>query len=505
MMSATRAAFWYCSLTLLLWALIPSFLFPNPPLDVVEGFAWGREMALGYTKHPPMQAWLLELSYHLTFGHTFGAYWLSSLSIAIAYVCIWQLSRRLGLAEWKAFWAIVMTSVTFYFTLPLPEFNPNILQIPVWAAMILLFHRALDKGQLLDWILLGAVAAFGLYTKYFVALLIGTIGLYALVFADARRCLSTPGPWVASLVGCLLFIPHLLWLVDTGFVTLEYAASRSRGPQGLIDHLLNPLDFLLAQIATHAGLFIIAGLLLGFSGLKALAIRRPKTAADITIEANDRFLLWFAFLPLGVILLMSAITGNEFKSMWGTPLFVLSGILAVRFLLPTNTFAPERRALIGAVVIQAIFLGVIVGQAILEPLWKAKQSRIHYPGQESAELLTTIWREEMKTPLRFVAGDMWTAAHVTLFSEDRPTMYLDHDATASPWVDQAELKENGVMLVWSGDSDKPPSPMSGIYPQSRRQGSLVLPFALASRMPPAIVNWAIITPHEVAVSTSHQP
>ncbi|WP_150524074.1 glycosyltransferase family 39 protein [Roseibium sediminis] len=505
MMSASRAAFWYCSLTLLLWALIPSLLFPNPPLDVVEGFAWGREMALGYTKHPPMQAWLLELSYHLTGGHAFGAYWLSSLSVAVGYLCIWQLAHRLGLDDWKAFWALVMTSVTFYFTLPLPEFNPNILQIPVWAAMILLFHRALEKGRLLDWILLGAVAAFGLYTKYFVALLIGAIGLYALVFSDARRSLATPGPWIAGLVCGVLFLPHVLWLVDTNFVTLEYAGSRSRGPEGLMDHLWNPVNFFLAQIANHAGLFIIAALLLGLSGVRGLLA--GKAAADGTSSPcpDDRFLLWFAFLPLAVILLMSAVTGNEFKHMWGTPLFVLSGILAVRFLLPSGKVTLERPALIGAVLIQTIFLGVIVGQALLEPLWKTKQSRIHYPGQESAELLTTIWREEMKTPLRFVAGDMWTAAHVTLFSEDRPTMYLDHDAAASPWVDQADLRENGVLLVWRGESDTPPAPMSNLYPKAKRQGSLVLPYTLAAKMPPAIVNWTIIRPYEVVVSTPRQP
>ena len=44
-MSAERSALAYCLTLCLLWALIPSLFFPNPPLDVVEGFAWGRELA----------------------------------------------------------------------------------------------------------------------------------------------------------------------------------------------------------------------------------------------------------------------------------------------------------------------------------------------------------------------------------------------------------------------------------------------------------------------------
>ncbi|MEP3303821.1 MAG: glycosyltransferase family 39 protein, partial [Roseibium sp.] len=107
-MTASRAAFVYVASLSLLWALIPTLFFPNPPLDVVEGFAWGRELALGYTKHPPMQAWLLELTYRITGGGTFGGYWLSQISIALGYWCIWHLARRLGLTNWQAFWSIVL-------------------------------------------------------------------------------------------------------------------------------------------------------------------------------------------------------------------------------------------------------------------------------------------------------------------------------------------------------------------------------------------------------------
>ena len=495
-MSAERSALVYSLTLCLLWALIPSLFFPNPPLDVVEGFAWGREMALGYTKHPPMQAWLLELSFRLIGGKAYGAYWLSQISIGLGYLAIWHLARRLGLTSRHAFWALVLTSVTFYFTLPAPEFNPNILQIPVWAGMFLFFHRALEKGRLTDWIILGLLAAFGLYTKYFVALLIGAIGLYALVFPSARRHVLTPGPWLAAFVCALAFAPHLAWLIKTDFITFKYAASRSHEAKGWTDHLYNPVNFLGAQIANHAGLFLVT--LAGFSltGLKKIRLKVP--TMDLANRSDATFLLWFAFLPLGVVLLASAVTGNEFKQMWGTPMFVLSGILAVCvFRVPVEWRFPKR-ALVAAVLIQGIFLSVITGQALLEPLWKKKLSRIHYPGRETALFLSEEWRKQTGTPLTYVAGDMWPAAHLTLFAPNRPSMFLDHDPALSPWIDMADVRKKGVLLVWIGDGVEVPQMFKHLYPTVTRQGFKNFHTPASGTMRPVTLNWIIVPPGEVA-------
>ncbi|MCX2725199.1 glycosyltransferase family 39 protein [Roseibium salinum] len=496
-MTASRAALWYGGLVCLLFALIPTLTFPNPPLDVVEGFAWGRELQLGYTKHPPMQAWLLELSYHLTGGHYFGGYWLSALCAALGYLMIWTLSKRLGLSGWQAFWAIALTSVTFYFTLPLPEFNPNILQIPVWAGMILLFHRALEKGHWLDWVALGALAAFGLYTKYFVLLLIGAIGLYTLVFGDARRHLASAGPWLAALVCAALLVPHILWLLDTDLLTFRYAASRSNPPESFLDHILNPLSFLAAQIGNHAGPFLVVLAGLGWTGVKTFRTTRRQSVQSLAAH-GDRFLLWFAFVPLVVVLVSSAVSGNEFEHMWGTPMFVLSGIAAVRFLALPGSLPFPRRALAAAIAIQAIFLGVIFGQAVLEPYWKQKQTRMHYPGKAVAAELAAIWKSETGSDLAYVAGDMWSAAHITLYAPGRPSMFYLHDRDVSPWIDVADVQARGLMVVWRGDRQQPPSEFLRLYPGAVRDGHKVFAYQTPGEIPDVTINWLIIPPGDVA-------
>ncbi len=444
-----------------------------------------------------MQAWLLEATYRATGGHYFGGYWLSALSTAVGYLFIWKISRRLGLTGWQAFWAIVLTSVTFYFTLPMPEFNPNILQIPVWSGMILLFLRAQDDGRLLDWLLLGALAAFGLYTKYFVFLLIGTIGLYTLVFADARRLIATAGPWLCGLVCFALLGPHLLWLVETDFLTLQYAATRSKPATSLLEHLFNPLNFLVAQIGNHAGVLVVALAGLGWHGMKRYRAER-RTAGFGLPAPGDRFLLWFAFVPLAVVVLASAITGNEFEHMWGTPMFVLSGIVAVRFIGMPELWPYPRRALVSALLIHAIFLTVIFGQGLLEPYWKQKQTRIHYPAEQVARELAAVWKSEMGTDLAYVAGDMWSAANVTLHAPGRPSMFYLHSRRLSPWIDMEDVQRKGLMIVWRGDRDVPLNELLAFYPDAVRQGSRTFRFRSGADIPEVIVNWLIVPPGEVA-------
>lgn len=500
-MSAERAVLFFGFGLCLLWALIPSVLFPNPPLDVVEGFAWGKELAFGYTKHPPLQAWLLELSYRITGGGTLGGYWLSQISIGLGYFCIWHLAKRLGLTPWQAFWSVVLTSVTFYFTLPAPEFNPNIMQIPLWAGMILVVHRALQQGRLLDWLLLGILAAFGLYTKYFVALLIGTIGLYVLVYPEARTHLLTIGPWLTALVCLMLLTPHALWLLETDLLTLQYAASRSKGADSWTDHIFNPVHFLGAQIGNHAGLFIVVFSGFGLTGLKAFRIRLAEANIDRNKPSDkDRFLLWFAFLPLGVVLSASAVTGNEFEHMWGTPLFILSGVVAVRYLRLPTTWVFQRRPLIAALAIQTIFLSIIIGQAVFEPYWKKKQTRMHYPGLAIAHAMSQEWSNATGTPIAYVAGDMWSAANITNNAQERPSMFYHHDPVLSPWIDLEDVQKKGVMLIWRGNSETPPRELLRYYPDVIRQGTRNFSYISSAEIAPVQVNWVIIKPGMVAVN-----
>ena len=50
------------------WTVIPSISNINLPLDTIEALAWGTNLDWGYSKHPPLSAWSVELFYKI-FGN----------------------------------------------------------------------------------------------------------------------------------------------------------------------------------------------------------------------------------------------------------------------------------------------------------------------------------------------------------------------------------------------------------------------------------------------------
>ena len=55
---------------LILWTAIPSLSNTNLPLDTIEALAWGSNIDWGFSKHPPLSAFAVELFFTI-FDHEF--------------------------------------------------------------------------------------------------------------------------------------------------------------------------------------------------------------------------------------------------------------------------------------------------------------------------------------------------------------------------------------------------------------------------------------------------
>ena len=65
---APRAAFAaFLALHVVVWTTLPTLLYANLPLDLIEALTYGREWQLGYDKLPPLPWWLVEIM-HRAFG-----------------------------------------------------------------------------------------------------------------------------------------------------------------------------------------------------------------------------------------------------------------------------------------------------------------------------------------------------------------------------------------------------------------------------------------------------
>src|SRR5438046_2732050 len=77
------------------WTLIPSLVHRALPLDVAEGYMWGREWVLATYNHPALPSWILEISRLATGTVGWPAYLVSQLFIAATFVFVFLLGREM--------------------------------------------------------------------------------------------------------------------------------------------------------------------------------------------------------------------------------------------------------------------------------------------------------------------------------------------------------------------------------------------------------------------------
>src|SRR5579875_1783725 len=89
-----RAFAAFAAVHALVWTALPTLLYPNLPLDLIEALMYGREWQLGYDKLPPLPWWLVEIAYRAV-GHDFAYYLLAQLAVVAALALVFATARRL--------------------------------------------------------------------------------------------------------------------------------------------------------------------------------------------------------------------------------------------------------------------------------------------------------------------------------------------------------------------------------------------------------------------------
>src|SRR6201982_1216773 len=84
----------FLALHVVVWTPLPTLLYPNLPLDLIEALTYGREWQLGYDKLPPLPWWLIEIVYRVI-GIDTGYQPLAQLTVVGAFAAIYLTARPL--------------------------------------------------------------------------------------------------------------------------------------------------------------------------------------------------------------------------------------------------------------------------------------------------------------------------------------------------------------------------------------------------------------------------
>ncbi len=479
----------FLALHVVVWTALPTLLYPNLPLDLIEALTYGREWQLGYDKLPPLPWWLVELVYR-TVGVDAAYYALAQIAVVAAFAAVWLTARPLVGAV-GALVAVLFLDGLHYFHFTAAKFNHDVIELPLWALAGYAFHAALRRGRMIHWLLLGVALGVSLWAKYFVVVLAAPLALFLLLDRDARRALATPGPWIALVVALVIMAPHLVWLVRTDFLPFAYASARSAPSRGLLDHVLHPLLFVLGQVA-----FLLPALLIA-----AAVVWPPPTAQDeapppvaAKADAFDRRIVTLlAFGPAAATVAMSALSGRGAIAMWGYPLWLFLGLWIV--LYAGTALEPARLRRIAAVwaSVFALFAIVFAASYSVLPAIDHRYRAVFYPGDRLADELARRFRAATGAPLVYVIGTMWDGGNVAHYAREQPRVLIDGDWRRAPWIDLGDLRSKGAVVVWTGsDPTVMPVALRGVAGDAQIQPPFTLPFRRSDHV--LTVGWAILRP-----------
>ncbi len=392
---------------LIIWTVAPSISNINLPLDTIEALAWGSDLSWGYSKHPPVSAFLVELVYNFFGNQDWAYYLLSQICLIVAFIYVWKFSNLIFKNKLHSLCSVFILEGIFFYNFTSPEFNVNVCQLPFWALVVFYSWKSLNYGKTSDLILLGIFMSLGFLTKYLFLYLILTIKVIFILNILKKKSFNMKF-FIPGIVFLLILTPHIFWLFQNDFKTIVYALNRTGIEESnFFNHFYNPLLFLMKQFG-----ILIPVLIMLFSFIKF------KDFDFKNLKKVKYFLLLVNIIPILLIFLTSTISGAKIRTMWMTPFYLFLGVLVIQIFkehLKQNNIKK--------------FMTVFLIIFILSPIsylyisLSNDYKRTDYPGKEISNLVQKRWDKNFTNRISIVIGDEWYAGNLSYHLSSRPIWY----------------------------------------------------------------------------------
>jgi hypothetical protein len=286
-----RTLFWCL---LIAFTIVRLFLVNKFGLGVDEShyLLYSRKLAWGYFDHPPMVAFLAALTTLLgdsVFFVRLGPIICTAVSLILLRYLALALYRDERLAFWSAFLLHLMPYQQVLMVGLLPDATLNLF----WCGTLLAVWQAMKTGRWSLWILTGLLFGGALLSKYHAVLLALCLLGYLITSSEHRYWLAKIQPWVAVMIGLVVFTPNIIWNAQHDWISYSYQLGQGSGDG------LSLGDFFVAvggQFAAWSPL--IFGLLIA----AGIVIARQKK-----LSSNDRFVIWTG-IPIFVFFCLAGLT-----------------------------------------------------------------------------------------------------------------------------------------------------------------------------------------------------
>lgn len=404
--------------------------------DTAEAYVWGREFQLGYYKHPPFWAWIAGAWFTVVPAQTWAFCLLSTINAGVGLWGSWTLIGDFETGRMRAA-ATFLLLLTPFFTFLAFNFNANSIFLSLWPWTLHFFVRSIEHRRAGDAVAFGIFMAAAVLSKYFAAILAATCFIAAVTSPGARRYFLSSSPYLSALVAVVLLLPHIGWLVQTGFMPFQYFRHETGRSFGSIaSHAAESFG---AMILLHAA---VIGVIASCSAKPLRAWGR--TALNLWRAPDTRMLAILAVTPTILTVGVALVFRNKISDS------MLIGTVSLVPLLLIKVAEADGR-LIGRSVTAACVISV--GALVMSPLIAlglmrfSNEPAITEPRVEAALAATRIWRSATQAPLTYVSGSHHYANAISFYSPDHPHVFIDLSYREAPWVTPAQLAHDGLLII----------------------------------------------------------
>lgn len=402
--------------------------------------AWGQVFQWGYSKHPPLGAWIAGAWFAIMPNANWSFDLLATLVAAFGLVGVWK-TAGLYLDEGGQRLSLLPLLLTPAFTTWAFKYNANSILLAVWPWAIYAFLRMIETRTLASAAMAGLFAGLSLLGKYYSAVLCATLLMVLLVHPARNRVLRSPAPYVAVAVGLLVLAPHIWWVLDTNASSVMYALEKTQR------------DVSAARLTTLRSVGTGLLTLVPPAVLLAVAFRDDARglAARLRAGLQDPARRWVFVLAWGP-LLFTIIAHFVVNVRIGGD-FLLPAFITIPFAFLVQVGRPIEARVVRRVT--GGTLGILAIVALMSPVigaltfYNARHPMLE-PRAELAAAATDFWRGSMNTPLRRVAGQERPATGIAFYSDDRP-VYVDGGLSFNVDRDDPEIAREGLLFVCGQD------------------------------------------------------
>ena len=455
-------------------------LMPVLP-DEAYYWEWSRRLAPGYFDHPPGIALVIRAG--TTLLAPIGA---SASGLAVrfgAVVCGWiatlatiGIARRLG-GEGAALRAALVMVCLPLAAAGLVLATPDAPLLAATAVTLYCVVRALRHAPgsppALRWWMAGGLALGVAFTSKYTSIFV-PVGVVIAMLArrELRVRFREPGPYVATLLALLVFLPVVAWNAHHEWISIvhqvKHGLSAPRG-SALLAAWRHEGDFFGGQAGLASPILFV---LLGIATARALGRRASPAAFTLAVVS----VVTFGFF------LYSA-TRQRVEPNWPSPAY----IPAVALLGSTRWSATGERWFRGGVVLAALMSAIIYVHALVPilPIAPARDPVARAFGwaelarsADSAARAATVGSGSTT----WMGGDRYQEASELAFHvESHPTTFAVNVAGRANqydlwprFPDRAHSGDNLLLVL--DDSDQPPAPIERLAPffASVRRGDRVM-------------------------------